>query len=397
MALNIEKITEYVQEILVDAKIPTYFAKDFVVRSLTRKKRFLDMDWDDMGRMKIPYEVTIQTIKDDNPWFPVLLKELGYSEKHLAVIGKEVWLYKKGNAIKLQSAISKDRDKLFLRGKGWYYHHTDYQNWQPGVNWYDQKTGKNSPTPPIESFLCTLGDILNLKREGYISINPGDFLRASFSPKYATFTSCHNLGLGGYRHGPVNYAMDSVHIVTFTAAPNDPILKMTGRSIMAISENGTTVGQRRFYPSIHQFGLGRAKDVREKIHKQLDPNRDVTKLYNSPFTVSETNNGYLDQVEIFTSTQANNPKELDKITLCPDIYCFWCGTIHQVRGLVCNHPHCTPVQKLIAEDVKAKKEIVPHPEHYQSKVKTAPTSAQSIDDLIREILDLNHAGQGVER
>ena len=317
-----DKITDYVKEILVAAGLPVTHARTFVDLSMERKKRFHHMQFNSFGRREIPFTVTPQILLNDYRWFRQMLEEMGITKDALTVcMGKIFVLTARGGGAPLTKVLAKDADKLFAKGKHWF----DFYEFADDV--------KGKP----DVFLARLGDVINLGKKAVISINPGDILRKSMQGKYAAYTSCHNLRNGAYRQGPVSYALDPSHIITYITDGGDCNEKMHGRSMMIISNDLNVVAMRRFYPSPEVFGESRARVIREEVHKLIAPGVTWKKSKDTALLQPNTAmNGYTDPIAV--ATYADDSKKYTDVELCKDIFCFSCSKIHQDTSLLC--PEC---------------------------------------------------------
>lgn len=322
---NLDKIQEFVEEILVASGLPVKHSRKYVELAIDRKKRFHSMNFNDFGRREIAFTVTPQILLNDYRWFRQLLQEMNITSEALTVVMGKIYVLTKRGGVPLTKELAKNSDKLFQRGKHWFDH-------------YEYKTdilGKP------EAFLARLGDVINLGKKAVISINPGDILRKSIQGKWAAYTSCHNLSNGAYRWGAVNYSLDPSHLVTYITDGSDANEKMHGRSMMVISNDLNVVAMRRFYPSPEVFGESRARAIREEVHKLIAP--DVVWKKSASTDLLQPNepiNGYMDAIAVATYADPN--KKYTDVELCKDIFCFGCGVIHQRNNLMCGH--CKTVQ-----------------------------------------------------
>lgn len=315
---DVPKIIDYTEEILVAAGLPVKHSRQFVELSLERKKRFHSMNFNSFGRREIPFTITPAILLNDYRWFRQLLNEMSISSEALTVVMGKIYVLTKRGGVPLTKELAKNSDKLFSKGKHWFDH-------------YEYKAdilGKP------EVFLARLGDVINLGKKAVISINPGDILRKSMSGIYSGYTSCHNLINGQYRQGPVNYALDPSHLVTYITDGGDVNEKMHGRSMMVISNDLNVVAMRRFYPSPEVFGESRARAIREEVHKLIAPDVIWKKSMSTDLLQpSEPINGYMDAIAVATYADPN--KKYTDVELCKDIFCFGCSAIHKRSRFGC--------------------------------------------------------------
>lgn len=350
--MNIEKISLFVNEVLGQANIPYREHIDkFVHQSLEAKKRFLPIGFDEMGRKEVQFDQTMSVICDDNSWLGALLNELEISTEHIATINNIVYVIDGTKGMSLTKALKKREARLFCKGRKWHKTHPDqyYKDWRPNhgrnilvpdldetgscrldYNGARMMVHQYTYDPPsINKFLAELGDIVNLKRKAYLTINPGDILRQALKGPMCSFSTCHDLARGSYKVGPINYAIDSAHLMSYLIQESNPD-QIIGRSMVFISEDKSTVGQRRFYPTTQIFGMTRARHIREDIHSILNPN--ITKFYSTKTKLDNLKfQGYLDPVEIWTSIHDKEEDINNSIDLSSDVFCFKCGSLHQSK------------------------------------------------------------------
>ena len=323
--MNVTKMYDYTEEILSDACI--HFTgkniRKFVDESLSRHAHFIDkIPFDEDGRLEIPFETTPEIILQDNFWLERLLDETKIQYDKLAIVQGKLWFVDKSNnkAMPLTKALHKinEKNNIYFR-KSWYSHFDQFS-----------EIGDN-----VEKFLCFLGDITNVEKLGIISINPADYLRQAFSPKYCSFSTCHNLKTGGYKYGPINYAMDKYHLMNYLVAPKDENKKILGRVMMVIDEDFKSVSHRRFYLSQECFGRTRADRIRKTMHGYLN-GEDNESVFKEVST--HGGKGYIDGLT--KTTFVGEPCRI-RFDMSSDIFCFRCGCIFQDNAIYC--PKCANI------------------------------------------------------
>ena len=351
---NIPAIEKLVEDVLKTAEVPHVWTPEFVEASLEAKARFFHLPFDEMGRFEVDFKSTKDTILIDNPWLKILLEELGINIDYLNVIQDRIWVTDGNKGLLLSKVLAKHKDRIFGVHRNWMQWHPQYSCYFcKNDRWIDRVTSTYVTLTP-EQVLCEIGDITCLTRKLVISINPADYLRSSLQGKYCAYSTCHNLNRGSYRYGCINYAMDSAHIMSYVTDCASPVQKIIGRSMVVVRDDFAAIGQRRFYPSLAQYGDRQAKAVREQLHNMFNP--DCKSVATTNFTVNGNTSSYLDDVVVYTANQEIDP-QATQTTLSEDVFCFKCGKIYQEKQLYCNSRTCDQdyLDKLEPSRVEARK------------------------------------------
>ena len=315
--MNVTSMYDYTTQVLNTAGIVNNnkSVKKFVDISLERHQHFIDkLPFDEFGRFDIPFETTPDVILNDNYWLQLMLKDLKIEISCLAILQGKLWFVDKATnkAMPLTKAVAKYHEKRNIFSHGW-FGSFEYRN----------------EISEINKFLCFLGEIGNVEKKAVISVHPADYLRQAFYPNYATFSTCHNLKSGGYRHGPINYALDSDHLMNYLVNPNDEQMRLTGRVMMVIDKNFQVVCQRRFYTTLEAFGKTRAEMIRARMHEYLN---GQNKKLSSAWISSDGGRGYIDGITV--KTWVNKPVDIT-FKMTTDLFCFCCGKLHQRSAMYC--------------------------------------------------------------
>lgn len=340
MKLNMDKIIEDTKMLFNEARWETqpstvqFFVEDCISRHEHLIKSLdLDENLRRVEKIEVTPEVLLQT-----KWFRKMCFENAVETQHLTILQNNIWVTQGNKAMPLTKYLSKRRDTLLNRGI-----------WHTMLDRDVDDLG-NQKNLTVDSFLCKLGEITSLDREVVISANPFDFLRKSFYPKYAAFTTCHNLLTGGYRYGPINYALTKTHLVNYIRKPDND--KMLARVMMYISDDNNIVGQRRFYPTLDVFGEYRSDVLRQMVHN---------KISDTPFTKGSVkinhigNLGYIDGLSVLTYKE--EPKGSIVVEMNDSLFCMRCGKYYTKRQNYCDSCHMQmhdkrPVKPVTLEELR---------------------------------------------